>query len=200
VNRVVCAGPIQRSCEDSWCDIVFRCTCLPNVDRDLSTRPGDALQTGVVDGASGDIVDLSSPDNMAPDIRCINPVSTVGTCEGALPNATLDRVGYQANTANRGASHNVMVLIDGSGSVTGLIRDRMSQNDPDGCKEERVPSSFPPNFLELASHRSSFRLGVPNACLCAVAFIRTCSDGVASDAVEICASVRGDEELECAAG
>ncbi len=132
----------------------------PDIDNDHSIRPGDVLNKGVVDGVSTKTVGLSNPDNVSLALRCIEPAAGRETCRGNEPSGTLERVAYQASTADRGASHNVMVLIDQSGSMSGLVRDSTSPTDPGGFKEERDPPSFPPNFRDAASDPDNLRFDV----------------------------------------
>lgn len=124
-------GSWERMCGTGTADglitnVVFQSTQRRDssgADLDLSIRPLDVIQTRVVDGSSSDDINLSNPGNMRLDLGCINPVTTTGsTCNGAVASATLDRVAYEANTPDRAASHNVMVLIDQSGSITGLVQ------------------------------------------------------------------------------
>lgn len=156
-------GSWERMCGTGAADglitnVVFQSTqrrdqSTSNADLDLSIRPLDVIQTRVVDGSSADDINLSNPGNMRLDLGCINPATSTGSCEGAVASATLDRVTYEANTPDRSASHNVMVLIDQSGSITGLVQDET-------YKEARDVPQLPPNFLEVASDRNNLRLSV----------------------------------------
>lgn len=156
-------GSWERMCGTGAADglitnVVFQSTqrrdqSSSNADLDLSIRPLDVIQTRVVDGSSADDINLSNPGNMRLDLGCINPASSTGSCTGAVASATLDRVTYEANTPDRSASHNVMVLIDQSGSITGLVQDET-------YKEARDVPQLPPNFLEVASDRNNLRLSV----------------------------------------
>lgn len=156
-------GSWERMCGTGAADglitnVVFQSTqrrdqSSSNADLDLSIRPLDVIQTRVVDGSSADDINLSNPGNMRLDLGCINPATSTGSCEGAVASATLDRVSYEANTPDRSASHNVMVLIDQSGSITGLVQD-------ESYKEARDVPQLPPNFLEVASDRNNLRLSV----------------------------------------
>jgi len=154
-------GSWERMCGTGAADglitnVVFQSTQRRDssgADLDLSIRPRDVIQTRIVDGESADDINLSNPGNMRLDLGCINPVGSTGSCEGAVASATLDRVTYEANTPDRSAGHNVMVLIDQSGSITGLVRDLT-------FKEARDVPDFPPNFLEVASDRNNLRLSV----------------------------------------
>lgn len=122
-------------------------------DLDLSIRPLDVLQNRVVEGSADDDIKLSEPGHMSLDLGCIDRASTTATCQGALGSARLDRVTYEANTPDRQTGHNVMVLIDQSGSISGLV-------EADSFEEARSPRQLAPNFGELASDRFHRRLAV----------------------------------------
>ena len=122
-------------------------------DSDVSIRPNDVIDTRVVDGGLPDDINLSSTGNLGLQFDCINPASTAGNdcANGTQPAATLDAIKYAANTPARGRGHNVMLLVDQSGSVGGLVRDV-------SFKEQRVPNPLPQNFGEVASDRTGLRL------------------------------------------
>lgn len=121
-------------------------------DLDSSIRPLDVIDTRVVDGGLPDDINLSALGNIGFQLDCLNPTSTTGNdCAGHVPSATLDAIRYAANTPSRERGHNVMLLIDQSGSVGGLVRDVI-------YKEERVPNPLPQNFGEVASDRTGLRL------------------------------------------
>ncbi|MBL8788317.1 MAG: VWA domain-containing protein [Deltaproteobacteria bacterium] len=125
-------------------------------DSDISIRPGDVIDTRVVNGGLPGDVNLSSTGNLELQMSCINPASNVGsTCDtangGATPSITLDKVTYHQNVPTRSTGHNVMLLIDQSGSVGGLVRDGI-------FKEERQPNPLPGNFGAVASDRTGLRL------------------------------------------
>lgn len=121
-------------------------------DQDVSIRPLDVIDTRVIDGNTPDDINLSSTGNIGLQIDCINPASTPGNdCAGTVPAATLEQIRYAANTPARGRGHNVMLLVDQSGSVGGLVRDQI-------YKEERIPNPLPQNFGEVASDRTGLRL------------------------------------------
>jgi len=122
-------------------------------DSDVSIRPNDVIDTRVIDGRNPADINLSSTGNIGLQFDCINPASTSGNdcANGTVPAATLDDIHYEANTPARGRGHNVMLLIDQSGSVGGLVRDV-------SFKEERIPNPLPQNFGEVASDRTGLRL------------------------------------------
>lgn len=169
--QIVSAYPAKKQANGSWervcgtgvadgliTNTIFQSTqrrdqTSANADLDLSIRPLDVIQTRVVDGSSPDDINLSNVGNLSVDLGCINPANTSGTCQGAVASSTLDKVRYAANTPDRQTTHNVMVLIDQSGSITGLVKDG-------SFKEAREVPQLPPNFLEVASDRNNLRLSV----------------------------------------
>ncbi len=169
--QVLSAYPAQKQANGSWervcgtgpadgimTNVVFQSTqrgdsTSADVDLDLSIRPRDVIQTRVVDGASADDINLSNPGNLAVNLGCINPANLSGTCQGAVASATLDAVRYAENTTGRDKSHNVMILIDQSGSNNGLVQDVT-------YKEQRSITTFPENFRDVASDRDNVRTSV----------------------------------------
>lgn len=122
-------------------------------DQDISIRPQDVIETRVVDGGLPDDINLSSPGNVQLTFDCINQASTPGNnCTGAnAPAATVDDIEYIANTSARGRGNNVLLLIDQSGSIGGLVRDGI-------FKEERTPDPLPTNFGNVASDKTALRI------------------------------------------
>lgn len=122
-------------------------------DGDVSIRPNDVIDTRVVDGGLPDDINLSSTGNIGLQLDCINSASVQGNdCTGGtIPAATLDAIQYVANTPSRNRGHNVMLLVDQSGSVGGLVQDV-------SFKEQRIPNPLPQNFGEVASDRTGLRL------------------------------------------
>ncbi len=170
--QIVSAYPAKKQSDGSWervcgvgqadglvTNVVFRSTGRGNnssvdADRDLSIRPLDVIQTRVVDGGSPDDINLSNVGNLNMNLGCINVASnTTGTCEGALATATLDQIRYNANTPDRSVGHNVMVLVDQSGSISGLVRDG-------SYKEQRIVDQIPSRPGDFASDPRSLRLSV----------------------------------------
>lgn len=122
-------------------------------DQDVSIRPQDVIDTRVVDGGLPDDINLSSPGNIQLAFDCINQAATPGNnCTGAnAPAATVEDIEYVANTSARGRGHNVLLLVDQSGSIGGLVRDVI-------YKEEKSPNPLPQNFGDVASDRTGLRI------------------------------------------
>lgn len=170
--QVVSAYPAKKQADGSWervcaggptdgliTNLVFRSTGRGNnsasdADLDLSIRPFDVIQTRVVDGGNTDDINISNVGNLAYSLGCVNVASnSAGTCEGAPATATLDRIAYAATTPDRSVGHNVMVLIDQSGSISGLVRDV-------SYKEQRIVEQIPSRPGDFASDPRSLRLVV----------------------------------------
>lgn len=136
-------------------------------DRDLSIRPGDVISTRVVGGGLPDDINLSNTGNLALALDCIEPQparATGETCQargGTVPSATIEAMRYVSHTQRR-EGHNVMVLIDQSGSISGLVDN--SKDNIEAGSGTFVP---PPNFGDLASDPNNFRLSAARR------FIRT---------------------------
>ncbi len=152
------------------------------VDRDQGIRPRDVVETRVVEGGLPGDIDLSTLSNIGLEFDCIDPVPSPNpgnaSCQGAAPTAQLDEVRYEANNADRNAGHNVILLIDQSGSTAGLVNAGVCENGT-GCASdaectgigsgvctpdfrENAPSRvrFPQNFGDVASDRNDERLAV----------------------------------------
>ncbi len=171
--QVISAYPAKKQPDDSWSRVCGQGAAdgiITNVaylssqrrssgstgapsDSDVSIRPNDVIDTRVVDGGLPDDINLSSTGNLGLQFDCINPASTSGNdcTNGTTPAAELAAIRYAANTPARGRGHNVMLLVDQSGSVGGLVRDV-------SFKEERIPNPLPQNFGEVASDRTGLRL------------------------------------------
>ncbi len=123
-------------------------------DRDQGIRPGDVVETRVVEGGLPDDINLTNLANVGLTFDCLQDVSSnpQGTC--SQPTAPLAEVRYNANTAARDVAHNVLLLIDQSGSMAGLVNDGSFKED----KPDRV--QFPGNFGEVSSDRNDERLAV----------------------------------------
>lgn len=94
-------------------------------DRDNSIRPLDVIDMRVVDGGEPDDIFLATgSDNVLVGLDCIDPVpdGSLSTCNGPVnpvwPDTELE---YMALAANRTIRHNVLMLIDQSGSTIGLV-------------------------------------------------------------------------------
>jgi len=128
-----------------------------STEADLSIRPGDTVETRTVNGSLSDDINLEAAGNLGFTLDCIDPQPqpnpSAGGCQGAVPSAQLESVEYVENTPSRKTAHNVIVLIDQSGSVGGIV-------DPDEANRENQSTKFDPptNFGELASDKFSTRL------------------------------------------
>ena len=142
ITNVVYLSSLRRSSDDQ----------TSSSDLDVSVRPGDVIDARVVDGKLPDDINLSSPGNFNFQFDCIKPASAASAdCTGGtVPAATLERSEYVANTPSRDRGHNVLLLIDQSGSVGGIVQDQT-------WKEQRTPNPFPENFGPHASDQTSLR-------------------------------------------
>ncbi|MCC6621138.1 MAG: VWA domain-containing protein [Deltaproteobacteria bacterium] len=126
-------------------------------EQDLSIRPLDVVETRTVNGSLSDDINLSAAGNIGFQFDCIDPQPqpnpSAGGCQGAVPSAQLDTVEYVAHTESRSESHNVILLLDQSGSIGGIV-------DPDENNLENQDTKFDPpnNFGDLASDKFSLRL------------------------------------------
>lgn len=123
------------------------------VDRDLGVRPGDVVDWRVVDGGEPEdaVVAGTGSITLAIDAFAPQPPSEAGPATSpALGPAA---VHFADNVAARGAGQDVLVLIDLSGSVSGLV-------DPERDYRESPMGTFipPPNFGDLASDPYNLRL------------------------------------------
>jgi Mg-chelatase subunit ChlD len=127
-------------------------------DRDLSIRPGDVIDTRVVQGGLPDDINLTNEGNLGYALDCLEPQparQTGDSCQGrggTVPSATLDEVTY-VDVAARRAGQDLMILIDQSGSTSGLV------DSAHGNIEARTGDFVIPNdFGALASDASNLRL------------------------------------------
>ncbi len=118
------------------------------LDLDVSIRPGDDIADGVVEGGLARDGKLSDIANVDLQVECVAPASQAA-CSGSAT-ATLESSAYVANTPSRTTAHNILLLIDQSGSVSGLVQD-------DTWKEQRIPNPLPENFGQAASDQTSLR-------------------------------------------
>ena len=128
-------------------------------ERDLQIQPGDIVEFLRVDGPSSQDIQLSGTTNMAVEFSCIDPQPGTSECNGAQPSASVENVSYDSNTLDRETGHNVLVLIDQSGSVGGLV-DNTRGNIETG--QTFVP---PSNFGQLSSDRLNLRLSAAKTML-----------------------------------
>ncbi len=169
--RIISAYPAQKEDDGSWrrvcgaepadgivTNVAYLSSVRADLDKDVSIRPGDFIKRSsrghlsVSEDNGPDTVDLSSPSVVDFHLDCINPAAAqTNDCAGYNTTASLDSGRYVANARERGTGHNVMLLIDQSGSVGGLVRDV-------SFKEERIPDPLPQNFGEVASDQRGLRL------------------------------------------
>jgi hypothetical protein len=171
--EIVSAYPGQKQSDGSWrpvCDASAADGLLTNValvssqrkpaageirssDRDQGIRPGDVIESRVVEGGLPDDINLSNVANLGMEYACVAPVPG-GTCPASGPSTPLSSMRYAANTADRDIAHNVLLLIDNSGSTAGLVNE--------GTFKEGKPGDvvFPLNFGNVASDRNDERLAV----------------------------------------
>ena len=123
-------------------------------DRDQGIRPLDVVEARVVEGGLPDDINLTNPANVGLTFDCVQNVSSnpQGSCSS--PTAPLADIRYAANTASRDIAHNVLLLIDQSGSTAGIV-------EKDSFKEGKPGEViFPDNFGEASSDRNDERLAV----------------------------------------
>ncbi|MCC6429252.1 MAG: VWA domain-containing protein [Phycisphaerales bacterium] len=117
--------------------------------------PGDTVEGGVVNGNEPHDVRVTR-DTLAVHIACIQPASASDEADCSEPETAVDAsaLSYR-EPAIQSNSHNVILLIDGSGSVSGLV-------DANKGYRENDPSRFelPANPLDLASDRLNARFTV----------------------------------------
>lgn len=145
--RVVSTWPAARNADGTWdpvCDARREPTgVITNValigslrtgapgdplDEDVSIRPGDVVDMRVVSGESPSDIHLT-PGNVALTVSCLDPLSDPeanpsddpDACDGTVPAAALDRIDYHANTPDRWDPNEVLILVDMSGSLSGLV-------------------------------------------------------------------------------
>lgn len=173
--EIVSAFPAKKDAQGNWervCDggpvdglltNVVLVSTVPKTgdsgprENDLSIRPGDVIETRTVNGGLTDDIDLQAPGNFGFQIDCIDPAPqpnpSAGGCQGATPASSLEAVSYVARTPARGVPHNVLLLLDQSGSIGGIV------DTSEGNKENQENNFTPPgNFGDLASDRQSLRL------------------------------------------
>lgn len=127
-------------------------------DRDLSIRPGDVIDTRVVEGGLPDDINLTNEGKLGFSLDCFEPqpARAVGSeCAsrgGTVPSATLDEVRY-VDYGQRRAGHNVLVLIDMSGSMSGIVDT--ANGNIEGRPGDFIPSG---TFGDYASDSQNHRL------------------------------------------
>ena len=125
-------------------------------DADVSLRPGDLVNKRQIQGDADDDIDLTNVSNYSSTLGCLEtarhvdsggaaPLSApTNNCAGYInPTVQLDTVSYKSFTESRSTGHNVLILIDQSGSTKGLVDV--------ATKKEGKNISFGSNFQNLAS-------------------------------------------------
>ncbi|MCB9736361.1 MAG: VWA domain-containing protein [Deltaproteobacteria bacterium] len=172
---IVSAWPAKQNAQGTWdrvCSDASATGIITNVafistqrkegsDQDLGIRPGDVVDGRTVGGGLPDDINLTNEGNLQLQVDCIDsaphfdPAGTA-TCQGAAnPSFSLDEVHYEANNAKRGDGHNIIVLVDFSGSNVGLVlQDANRQN------LEARPGSFIPasDIKSIASDFQNIRI------------------------------------------
>lgn len=92
-------------------------------DPDLSIRPGDIIDMRIIGGKLSEDIHLDAPGSLGLAIECVDPLPDDDTaaCGGTTPAASLERVGWFGENDKRGTPHEILVLIDQSGSMGGLV-------------------------------------------------------------------------------
>jgi len=148
VTSVVLLGSQPREAPD-----------LP-ADPDVSIRPGDIIDTRIVDGPNPFDVHFDG-GAMTVALTCLdplaeaepNPTDDPASCEGTVPSAALDSVAYASHTTARGVANEVLILIDMSGSLSGLVHaDSLLEPQPAGY------SDLPSDLRVVASDASARRI------------------------------------------
>lgn len=120
-------------------------------DPDLGIRPADVINWRVVGLGEPDDADVAGGVSVAIDAFTSLPSAGMGSTTS--PDLGAPEIRFVENTASRGVGQDVIVLIDQSGSVSGLVdAERGYREAPLG---DFVP---PPNFGDLASDRANLRL------------------------------------------
>jgi len=147
----------QRVCDGGAVDgimtnVVLTSSARFDEDSDLSIRPGDIVEARTVGGGQPSDIVLDDPQNLRLELGCIDPVprSTAAACDGATPTIHVDQITYEAKVPDRATPHNVILLLDQSGSLAGLV-------DPNDHTESADPA-IPANFGDLASDGMSVRI------------------------------------------
>ncbi len=130
-------------------------------DRDLSIRPGDYVGGDFVEPGGSGTVDPTAINAVEIELACVDPLPdvdnlaalTVATCQGATQSGFVDEGSYVEHSAERRGGHNVVVLVDESGSMKGLV------NDGDWLEGQPGTISLTSDFLQVASDYNQVRHG-----------------------------------------
>ena len=181
---VIQNGVLVRQCGDGPVDGLLVNIALlsterkvaPNVgavvDKDRSIRPGDVINTLTVDGPKPGDIKLTDTNNIQVKIDCIDPLlaaelkkDTPLVCDGVQGAAVaLDGLTYHTLLAKRGSGHNLIVLVDMSGSMKGFV-NHLDPTSPEFVQanqdKENSPAktlNIPPDLTTVASDYNSWRL------------------------------------------
>lgn len=136
-------------------------------DRDESLRPGDRVNDRTVQGGNSYDIDLENTSYVKVELSCLEPMSTetatpddtIGVgCTQEVPTSDTETSNYLAFTDTRPSllslteGHNVLVLVDETGSTAGLVDTTI------GWKEA-PPGKFQPAsaFRDDASDFTNYR-------------------------------------------
>ncbi|MFO0747818.1 MAG: vWA domain-containing protein [Myxococcota bacterium] len=127
------------------------------LDTDLAVHPGDLVDMRAVEGPYPDDIHLTTPGGLGLAMDCLDPApeNDPGTCHGAVPAAALERVDWVGTTADRSQPHEVIVLVDQSGSIGGLVDAANGFLEPQGNDPGQLPSS--PGDVASDKYGSRFR-------------------------------------------
>jgi hypothetical protein len=143
-----------------------------DVDKDRSIRPGDIINTLKVDGPKPRDIKLSDTNNVDLKIDCLDPLlsaelkrDTPLSCDGSQPAVQLSSLTYHEVGGARRAGHNLLVLMDMSGSMKGFVNHQQDTTAPDfnpaDQNKENSPAKtlfIPPDLKTIASDYNSWRL------------------------------------------
>lgn len=174
-------------------------------DRDRSIRPGDVVRGVVVDPT-----DVTNPGNVELTLDCVDPLpdadnlaSLVGYgCEGSAGSVDVHDGRYLELGKQRRDGHNVIVLVDESGSIKGLV------NEGDFIEGNTGDISITPDFQQVASDYNQVRRTTVTRLLSILndedrVGILAFGEGVASGRLKVpCTEASGlvDEDLEVCFG
>lgn len=143
-----------------------------NVDKDRSIRPGDIIATLKVDGEKPRDIKLSGTTNIQVKVDCLDALQspelkddTPLTCDGTEGTAvSLSSLTFEANSSDRASGHNLIVLMDMSGSMKGFV-NQLDASDPNfsaaNQDKENSPAktlNIPGDLTTTASDYNSWRL------------------------------------------